>query len=128
MKFDVALIRECESLSKSRSEFWSRLANALKIETMAEIGVYRGEFAADMLRLVPGLKKYFLLDPWRHLDDWNKPSNKDNQTFDQFYQETLDKTAFAVEKRVVLRGKTTEVIDQIQDNELDLAYVDGDHT
>lgn len=128
MKFDVALIRECESLSKSRPEFWSRLANSLKVEIMAEIGVYRGEFAADMLRLMPDLKKYYLLDPWRHLDDWNKPSNKDNERFEQFYQESVEKTAFAANKRVFLRGKTTEVIDQIPDNELDFAYVDGDHT
>jgi hypothetical protein len=29
---------------------------------------------------------------------------------------------------VILRGKTTEVIDQINDSELDLAYIDADHT
>jgi len=29
---------------------------------------------------------------------------------------------------VILRGKTAEVIDQITDGELDLAYIDADHT
>ncbi len=31
-------------------------------------------------------------------------------------------------KCVILRGKTTEVIEEIQDAELDFAYIDGDHT
>src|SRR5206468_4924808 len=38
------------------------------------------------------------------------------------------KTDFAGSRRVILRGKTTDVIDQIPDAELDLAYIDGDHT
>ena len=29
---------------------------------------------------------------------------------------------------MILRGKTTEVIDRISDGELDFAYIDGDHT
>ena len=48
--------------------------------------------------------------------------------FGQFFQEAKEKTDFAAAKRVVLRGKTTEVIDQIPDGELDLAYIDADHT
>ena len=40
--------------------------------------------------------------------------------------QTLDFPAKA--KRVILRGTTTEVVDQIPDGELDLAYIDADHT
>ncbi|MEO0338135.1 MAG: riboflavin synthase, partial [Bacteroidota bacterium] len=43
-------------------------------------------------------------------------------------KETLDKTNFAKEKRIILRGKTTEVINKIKDNSLDFVYIDGDHT
>ena len=32
------------------------------------------------------------------------------------------------EKRKVLRGKTTEIIDEIKDESLDFVYIDGDHT
>ena len=31
-------------------------------------------------------------------------------------------------KVVILRGRTKEVIDQVPDNSLDFAYIDGDHT
>ena len=37
-------------------------------------------------------------------------------------------TDFARDRRVVLRGTTTEVIDEIDDESLDVAYVDADHT
>jgi hypothetical protein len=40
----------------------------------------------------------------------------------------MKKTEFASAKRVVLRGRTKEVIDDIPDNSLDFAYIDGDHT
>lgn len=43
-------------------------------------------------------------------------------------REAEKKTDFAAGKRAILRGKTTEVIDQIPDGELDLVYINGDHT
>jgi len=95
---------------------------------MAEVGVYRGDFAKVMLQQCDGLTRYYMIDPWKHLSGWNKPANQDDAVFGQFFQEAKEKTDFAAAKRVVLRGKTTEVIDQIPDGELDLAYIDADHT
>ena len=69
-----------------------------------------------------------MIDPWRKLEDWNKPLNIDNKTFEQCYLESLERTNFAKNKRIVLRGKTTEVINYIEDESLDLIYIDGDHT
>jgi len=81
-----------------------------------------------MLRGGEYLDKYYMIDPWRNLDSWDKPANANNETLELLMQRSLEKTAFASGKRVVLRGKTTEVIDQIPDHSLDLAYIDGDHT
>lgn len=69
-----------------------------------------------------------MVDPWRHLNDWKKPSNKADSELESFFQEARTKTDFATAKRVILRGKTTEVIDQITDGELDFAYIYADHT
>lgn len=44
------------------------------------------------------------------------------------FKAALDRTAPWETKRVILRGRTTEVIDEISDGSLDLVYVDGDHT
>ena len=69
-----------------------------------------------------------MIDPWRHLDDWNKPANQNDTVFEEFFRQANEKTDFAARRRVILRGKTVEVIDQIPNGELDLAYIDGDHT
>jgi len=95
---------------------------------MAEIGVQKGLFSAAMLRGCSGLRRYYMVDPWRHLENWNKPSNRAAEVHEEFYAEMLRNTEQFATKRVILRGTTTEVMDQIADAELDFAYIDGDHT
>ena len=111
-----------------RLDLWAKLLTGGAVEIMAEVGVQRGMFAAAMLSECPSLKRYYMIDPWRHLDSWNKPSNRAQDVHEQFYDETLRNTELFASKRVILRGTTTEVIDQIEDGELDFAYIDGDHT
>lgn len=112
----------------NRMEMWTSFLRKHEIEVMAEVGVYRGHFAARMLDGVASLRRYYMIDPWRHLADWDKPANKPNDIFEGFYAETLAKTAAHAAKRIVLRGRTVEVADEIPDGALDFAYIDGDHT
>lgn len=123
-----ALLERCAQAPVNRTALWTSLANATGVRSMAEIGVYRGEFAAAMLSGCPGIQRYYMVDPWKHQSRWNKPANVPDADFDGCYRETLSVTEFAAEKRKVLRGTTTEVIESIPDETLDLAYVDGDHT
>ncbi|HEV2304695.1 MAG TPA: class I SAM-dependent methyltransferase [Candidatus Acidoferrales bacterium] len=90
--------------------------------------MWKGDFAAHMLRSAPSISRYYMLDPWRPLDRWNKPLNTTAEDLERAYREALQGTAFAADKIKVLRGTTTEVIDQIPNESLDLIYVDGDHT
>lgn len=114
--------------SATRFQLWTDFLQANRVESMAEIGVYRGRFAAEVLAACDSIRTYYMVDPWRHLDDWNKPSNTDDARFAAYLAETEANTEFAADKRVILRGTTLEVIDQIPDAGLDFAYVDGDHT
>jgi Methyltransferase domain len=125
--FDRLLAR-CISASHSRLEFWVQFIQSVGVQSMLELGVYGGDFAALALRRCDSIGKYYMIDPWRHLEDWNKPANQDDSQLEDLYQESKRKTEFAAAKRIILRGKTTEVIDQIADAELDFAYVDADHT
>jgi hypothetical protein len=122
------LLRTCIAESRSRGQLWIEFVKAIEAKRMAEIGVYRGEFATELLTHCPGLTKYYMIDPWQHLENWNKPANREDSVLEQFFRETMAKTDFAAGKRVILRGRTTEVIDQISDGELDFAYIDADHT
>ena len=121
-------LREWAVTAPTRLDLWVSVVNGMQARDVAEIGVYRGAFAARLLRDCPTIASYYMVDPWRHLDDWNKPANKDDDVFERFFEEALARTGAHAEKRIVLRGKTTEVIDRVPDEALDFAYIDGDHT
>lgn len=128
MNITLEQIRSCSENAESRVALWLDLVKSVNAKTVAEIGVYRGDFAASLLENCPSVETYYLLDPWRHLPGWNKPANTDDSTFERFMHEAISKTDFAANRRIFLRGTTTEVIDQIPDRKLDFAYIDGDHT
>lgn len=128
MKITEDALQDIVAQSPSRIDLWVKIIRFVEASSMAEIGVYRGEFAARLLKECDSLKIYYMIDPWRHLQDWNKPANKDDSLFEQYLAETRARTEFAAERRVILRGKTTEVIENIPDGSLDFAYIDGDHT
>ncbi len=124
----LKIVKQCIEKSNSRFDLWINLVESCKVKTMAEVGVYRGDFAYQLLQECDSIEKYYLIDPWRQLKDWNKPANKNNSTFEQFFLEAQEKTSFAAEKIAILRGKTTKVVEKIPNNALDFAYIDGDHT
>lgn len=112
----------------SRFKLWETLISSVSAGTLLEIGVWKGDFAEQILKRCDCIEKYYMIDPWANLPDWNKPLNVAATEFREVYNEAMQKTDFASTKRVVLKGRTTEVIDKIPDNSLDFAYIDGDHT
>tara|TARA_B100000378_G_scaffold252787_1_gene228311 strand:+ start:360 stop:1079 length:720 start_codon:yes stop_codon:yes gene_type:complete len=113
---------------KDRFELWYNFLLLNKLKTVAELGVYKGEFAKVLLDKCSSIEKYYMVDPWRKLDDWNKPANTSSAEFENIFKEALNKTYFAKSKRTILKGKTIEVINEIEDESLDFIYIDGDHT
>lgn len=112
----------------SRFEIWKHFLDIQRTSSMAEIGVWKGDFAEHVLKECSQIELYYMVDPWANLPDWNKPFNVKPEIFDEIYREMDLKTAFAGSKRKILRGRTKEVIDKIPDRSLDFAYIDGDHT
>jgi hypothetical protein len=96
--------------------------------TIAEVGVWKGELTEQILKRCPNVRKYYLVDPWRNLDDWNKPFNIDNSKFTMVYLEVMGRIDDHRDRIEILRGTTLEVIDKVKDEELDFIYIDGDHT
>jgi predicted O-methyltransferase YrrM len=128
---DPQVIQTLFASSPDRVSLWVGVINEISRDRkvrVAEIGVWKGEFAARLLQACPNIERYYLVDPWRHLDDWKKPLNVSNEQFERVYQEALANLAFAKDRIAVLRGTTLEVVDRIEDGELDLVYIDGDHT
>ncbi len=128
MKIEEPPFHRLVSSSTSRIQLWDRVLRATNVETMLEVGVWRGDYAKQILEQCEFIKRYYMIDPWATLPDWNKPFNVSPQVFEEVYEEAMTKTDFASSRRVVLRGRTKEVIATIPDNSLDFAYIDGDHT
>ena len=122
------MVRTIAEESSSRLDLWATFVRRITARRVTEIGVYRGVFAGHLLEACPSIETYYMIDPWRHLDDWNKPANRDDQTFERIFAEAMERTRMHEARRVVLRDRTTNVIDQIPDRSLDFAYVDADHT
>jgi Methyltransferase domain len=121
-------LRALGEAAANRLELWTRFARETEARQVAEIGVYRGRFAARLLADCPAIETYYLVDPWRKLEDWNKPANTSDDAFERIFREAMERTSAHEAKRVVLRGTTTEVIDRVPDSSVDFAYIDGDHT
>jgi hypothetical protein len=111
-----------------REAFWATVINENRFTRVLEIGVWKGDFAAALLERCPDITEYWMVDPWRQLERWNKPCNVDDIQFESVQREALTKTDPAASKRRVLRGTTAEVIDEVGEEALDFIYVDGDHT
>ncbi len=114
--------------SANRFELWVQIINQTSPKVVAEVGVWKGDFAAAILSQCPSIETYVMIDPWAQLPDWNKPFNVTPKEFTEVYAEAMKKTEFAAAKRRVLRGRTKDVVGQIEDGSLDFVYVDGDHT
>ena len=120
--------RAIVSGSTSRTQLWTQVLDLARVRAVAEVGVWKGDFAREILEQCEFIERYFMIDPWAKVPDWNKPYNLEQEVFDDVYAEAMEKTGFAAAKTVILRGRTKEVIDEIADNSLDFAYIDGDHT
>lgn len=98
----------------------------------AEIGVYRGEFSAQILSEVPSLvDKMYLVDLWRFLtgDSGLDPLNHSAQDHEENF--LLVKDRFAGDGRVeVVRADSSTFLRALSESGLFLnwIYIDADHT
>jgi Methyltransferase domain len=121
-------IEEAAACAADRSLLWSRVINSLQLTTVVEVGVFSGAFTQSILEACPTVSRYYMVDSWRHLADWNKPANRSDAEFSDIRAQALAATAFAKDRRIVLEGTTREVAHRLPTASVDFAYIDGDHT
>jgi hypothetical protein len=89
-----------------------------------EVGVWEAELSEILLSKVHFLK-YYAVDPWKHLESWNKPFNVSPEKFEEVFAiaENRLKKFSNVE---IIRGKSEDICTiGMQPN---MIYIDGDHT
>ena len=127
-QFDHNVLIEIAAEAQNRVELWSGIFASNQCKTVAEVGVWKGAFAEEILGCCPAIENYVMIDPWRHLPDWNKPANGAHIAFEDIYAEAIKRTRFAEEKLTILRERTVVAARSLSDGYLDAAYIDGDHT
>ncbi|MGH1540980.1 MAG: class I SAM-dependent methyltransferase [Arenicella sp.] len=128
MKPVLTMLTEPKANISNRFDFWVDFINEAGISVVAELGVWKGEFAESLLQKCASIERYIMVDPWANLPNWNKPFNVEAEMFEQIYAEAMARVDFAKSKLTVLRGCTNEVADQVDDGSLEFVYIDGDHT
>lgn len=92
----------------------------------AEIGTWRGEFAAALCAGIPGLH-LICVDPWLSVDSYKDSKNDppSQERFDKAYVAAqLNLAAHDVE---LLRMTSVEAAPLVADGSLDFVYIDGNH-
>lgn len=111
---------------KFRTQFGELLEHLGLKGDAAEIGVAEGR-NAQVLIASPAITKLYLIDNWATLNQSGDGSYP-QAWHDGNYKEVLQRTKRFADKRVMLKGLSSEMIKQIPDDSLVLAYVDGDHS
>lgn len=95
----------------------------------AEIGVYKGEFAAKNLR--NWKHNYFMIDKWSYVPEQPAFGDHDHPQRGVHYrsfQTARNSTHFAAERRYMLRTMSTEAVKLFPDGFFDWIYIDALHT
>lgn len=111
---------------KSRNQLGELLEHFGLSGHAVEIGCAEGLNAA-MLIQQPAITQLYMIDAWQRLEQKGDGGNPQSW-HDRNYKEALERTENYSDKRVVLRGLSSEMILNIPDDSLILAYVDGDHS
>lgn len=99
----------------------------------AEIGVWQGDFAAQILETCRPLKLH-LIDPWRYTPSYERSfygrSGDSQTTLDTIHDSVHERFASAIAAGVVeVHRETSEAAALLfPDGYFDFVYVDGDHT
>jgi len=92
----------------------------------AEIGVYRGQHAREMLELLD-IKTLILVDPWKDYKEYNDVKIK--KQVEGAYHDAKELLKEWDEKAMLhwIRNFSVEASEEVPDNSLDFVYIDGSH-
>jgi|6_EtaG_2_1085325.scaffolds.fasta_scaffold25614_1 hypothetical protein len=101
--------------------------------TMAEVGVWQGNSLKLYIHELKRLNgKVYLIDWWKGSKQIDQGLHMEwkEDPYEDIYQQVLDiiEEADAKENVVILKGDCVEMAKQIKDGELDLCFIDSDHS
>lgn len=109
---------------QNRNEF-GRLFKEMGLDSGVEVGVKTGDFSVEILKKWSG--KFYLVDAWRHLENYVDTANVSDAEHERNYRYVVDrfKNVATVE---VVRSLSVEAAGRFKDAELGWVYLDGNHS
>lgn len=99
----------------------------------AEVGVFRGDTSAGLLRALPNLRKLICVDPWLELEEFkkhcpNKAGNVYNAHWPSIKARFKAQVLEPFKDRVLpLQMFSTDAAGMLPNNNLDFVFIDGNH-
>jgi len=118
-------------MSKMR---WDCIANVLKNKEHkigAEIGVWKGIFTFEILKLLPDIEKYYCIDSWKMYPDYKKAVKGKahlEANYDNIFKIYKNQVKQFNNKITTLRMMSKEAADHIPDGYLDWVFIDANHS
>lgn len=99
---------------------------------MAELGVFQGDFASDILNLCPFIKHLDLVDAWGLFSQVVCSGDQDGNNVVSYNSDDLENSVrrrFKSDRRVDIHKTTTrDYLQNLADGSLDAVYIDADHS
>lgn len=100
----------------------------LRVERVAEIGVWRGHTSQVLLHFLPGIRSYHLVDPWANYADYEKSGDaKANEAIALARDLCAERLDPFRNKLVWHAMYSHEAAGRVEPGSLDLVFIDGNH-
>ena len=102
------------------------ICEEIGLKTGVEVGVQRGVFSREVLKLWKSCDKYYLVDLWKQQDNYLDKANVANDVQERYYQEALKNVA-EFNKTVPIKAASVVAAKDFADSSLDFVYLDARH-
>jgi hypothetical protein len=107
-----------------RWDWIKAVVNGLGFTQIAELGVEEGINAIHILHGCPYLEKYIAVDKWQKA---HPGLNKIAQKNEAVFRDVLKISGYD-KKTTILKGKTHDMVDYVENESLDLVFIDAWHS
>ena len=116
-----------DNMVKHWRTLYSDLLLNYKHNVGAEIGVGSGPNTVNLCKSLPNLEKLYAIDPFEYYPDFDKQIKAVNRDYEGHYKIFLSNIAPYKDKIKVIRKRSSDAAELIEDNSLDFVFIDGNH-
>jgi predicted O-methyltransferase YrrM len=114
-------------MAKDRGDWLVELLKDKPHAAGAEIGVRAGETSLKLLDGLPGLVKFYAVDPWEEYEDYRKAEGVNQDWLTQVFGQALERMRPHMHRVWPLRAYSVDAAHCVPDASLDFVFIDACH-